>query len=917
MDSSHKAVLRVNRTYVIRYTLLFLAMSVLVFSPFIAGRTSLVKKIDGMSQYIVYLRYMGQYLRDALKQILHGNFSLPSYDFSIGMGDDIGQIVRFHPFDFLSVFVPSKYTEILYEVILLLRFYTAGLTFSVFAFSRKGTTSAVNVLSGSVVYVFCGFMLIRVVNHPIYAAPFIVLPLLLLGAEKAMHRKGYCLFIFSVFLGFWSNYYFMYIMSAALLIYVLVRFFEIYRENRVRSFFSLLWRMTAAYLLGLAMSMMTLWPMIQRYLASARLPQSAETLELLLYDDKRRYIAWFLNLISPYLSSGNGTDLNYAVIVLPCLAALFGLSWKMYGTLKKMILACLVVLLVPGAGYVLAFFNRENSRWVFLLAMCCAMAVVFTADMFAGLTRRQLILICVLSGMFLAGVLVQTLFSGINPYNAAAAAELVICLVVLLSPLVRKRGVKTVRRCILLITCLSTLVSSFMTYAPGFGALTKQYVKAGRTLSAYENYFRSRGASLIEDETFYRVEGYNVKHGRENSSIFSDYNSTSEYNSILNAHLMDAMMSQNNLCMDAITTLRGMDARPASMNLAHVRYFITKDSDGGCVPYGFTGEPVYEGKGVRVYECMMPLSFGFSSRTFITRENYDALDALEKEMVQLEAVVVEDSGKGENDPAAVLRQAGLQEIDSPQCQIESSQISLPSSGKDLSCADGTIHAGRKGTLTFSWEERAGYDAYLLLQGLDTKAQEANLRLRTKGHRTNINIRSSEQLYNTGREDYLVHLGSSESDGEQSAVLTFLKAGEYSLDSASVLYVPTDGYEEKIEKLNSQALEDEVIEDGFVGGTVHFDSPGILVLSLPEARGWTLMVDGEKIRQGGDAQKGILPLKADVLYQGILLPEGSHTITLSYATPGGKTGCLAAIAAILVFLVLFYLERRSGRRKNDA
>ena len=68
-------------------------------------------------------------------------------------------------------------------------------------------------------------------------------------------------------------------MSAALLIYVLVRFFEIYRENRVRSFFSLLWRMTAAYLLGLAMSMMTLWPMIQRYLASARLPQSAETLE--------------------------------------------------------------------------------------------------------------------------------------------------------------------------------------------------------------------------------------------------------------------------------------------------------------------------------------------------------------------------------------------------------------------------------------------------------------------------------------------------------------------------------------------------------------------------------------------------------------------------------------------------------------
>ena len=85
----------------------------------------MVNKVDAMSQYIVYLRYMGQYLRSALNQILHGSFSIPSYDFSIGLGDDIGQIVRFHPFDFLSVFVPAAFTEYLYEGILLLRFYDA------------------------------------------------------------------------------------------------------------------------------------------------------------------------------------------------------------------------------------------------------------------------------------------------------------------------------------------------------------------------------------------------------------------------------------------------------------------------------------------------------------------------------------------------------------------------------------------------------------------------------------------------------------------------------------------------------------------------------------------------------------------------------------------------------------------------
>ena len=76
-----------------------------------------------MPQYVVYLRYMGQYLRLCIQHILHGDFALPVYDFSIGMGDDIGQIVRFHPLDFLSVFVPSRYTETLYGLILLIRFY--------------------------------------------------------------------------------------------------------------------------------------------------------------------------------------------------------------------------------------------------------------------------------------------------------------------------------------------------------------------------------------------------------------------------------------------------------------------------------------------------------------------------------------------------------------------------------------------------------------------------------------------------------------------------------------------------------------------------------------------------------------------------------------------------------------------------
>ncbi len=893
-------------------------MTLLVFLPFWLTHRSLIKKVDGMSQYIVYLRYMGQYLRRVLSNLAHGSFALPSYDFSIGMGDDIGQIVRFHPFDFLSVFVPSAYTEALYEVILVLRFYAAGLAFSVFAFGMVKGAAWMNVLSGSMVYVFSGFMLIRVVNHPIYAAPFMVLPILLLGAERMMKKEGCLLFVLSVFLGFWSNYYFMYIMSAALLVYVLIRFPEVFQSRRGREFAGLFFRMVGAYLLGLCMSMMTLYPMIRRYLSSARLPQEADALELIVYEDKRRYIAWFLNLISPFQSSGNGTNLNYAVCVLPCLAALFGLVWKAHRSLKKLTIACLLVLLIPGAGYVLAFFNRENSRWVFLLAMCCAMTVVVAADCFADLSRRQVMWICALSGGFLFLVLLQTILIGANVYNLTAAAELLLCLALLLGPAVKGRGVPAARGCILAVTCISTLIHSYMTYAPGFGALTRQYVKAGKTLSSYENYVRSKGASLIKDDSFYRIEGFNVKHGRENSSIFSDYNSTSEYNSILNADMMDAMLSQNNLGLGAVTTMRGLDARPVALNLAHVRYFTAYTAYGnGCVPYGFSREPVYGNRKVSVYANEAPLSFGYSCTAFITREHYDALDPLEKEMVLLEAVVAEPVQKNGADPADMLRKAGFAEIDGPTGRIEREEVALPSRGKNLTYEDGVVHAAKKGRMTFSWNERAGFDAYLLLEGLDTPDEISNLTLRTRGFRTTINVRSEEQLYNLGKEDYLVHLGYGDSDKETKARLTFPKEGSYAFAGAKILYMPMEAFDERIDALNQYPLEDEKIEDGRISGTVHFDSARILVLSVPQAEGWTWTVDGKTLKPEGSPGEGMYLLTGNIMYQGIALPEGSHTISLTYETPGSMEGRLITALAILAFCVLAFIRMRSRTRRNHA
>ena len=125
----------------------------------------------------------------------------------------------------------------------------------------------------------------------------------------------------------------------------------------------------------------------------------------------------------------------------------------------------------------------------------------------------------------------------------------------------------------------------------------------------------------------------------------------------------------------------------------------------------------------------------------------------------------------------------------------------------------------------------------------------------------------------------------------------------------------ENYTKKIEALNAYPLENEEILDGRITGTVRFDEPGILALSVLQADGWTVKVDGEKVSpvQRGQAQPGTLT--ANVMYQGILIPAGEHTVELTYETPGSAAGYAAAIPAMLLFLVLFVLDRRKRRKEK--
>lgn len=898
------------------YTVLFVICALLAFLPYMILGRSFVYRVDGASQYIVYLRYMGQYLREWISRMSKGIFVPVMYDYSIGMGDDVNAIIRFHPLDYLSVFVPGKWTEYLYDAILLIRYYLSGLSFCVFAFrwkkigmEEKGRlpypVSQTGILSGAMVYVFCGYMLQRVMNHPTYAAPYIILPILLLAAEDILRKKGVLLFPLAVFLGFVSNYYFMYICSIALLVYVLLRLPEYLEicarqgKRKIPAFFSLFFRMVALYLLGLGMSLVTLLPTLIRYLSSYRTTQTVQRQNLFVYMDVRRYGAWFANLITPFVSSGNGTNLNYAVIVYPAVVMLLFFCRGKLRVLKRVLLLELICLLVPLGGYIMAFFNNENNRWMFLISLALGMTVAFMADAFVCLdeVRQKVLASSGVVFLIVSAVIIAILDE--KTFAIIAVLELAACLAVLIGLGRRNPSSKAVRRAVLLITCLSTVVNAWMTFLPGFGNTAVLSEEAG---SAYRRFEKGGGEALsqVKGDGFFRIDSSSVKAGRENAGIYFGYNGISMYNSILNADLIQSMLEVDNIGLDSITHLQDLDGRFPSESLAGCRYYVTKKK--GCRPFGFTDQPVQKIGSYYVYENELALEFAYGYDSVILKKDYEKLDSVEKELVKLHAALVDE----EDLPKA----AKLKQMTQTPEEILTVEIPLPEEQEGLTRTGNTYYAQKRHTiLHLPYEKKPGYLCLLSLKGFwRDRVNSSYIRVSTGTLKKRFYLRGPENLFTLGRKDYLIDLMAESADAgsprKTELKIKLYSNGTYYLDSAQLIYVPVGHFQKDTDKLSEGIRTDLKITGNSAKGTLSLSKDRLVTFQILYKKGWKLFVDGEQTQL----------FSSNGCWLGAYIPEGEHEIWLMYETPGLRVGAMISFVSLLLWCLLAALWLRAKKKE---
>ena len=97
------------------------------------------------------------------------------------------------------------------------------------------------------------------------------------------------------------------------------------------------------------------------------------------------------------------------------------------------------------------------------------------------------------------------------------------------------------------------------------------------------------------------------------------------------------------------------------------------------------------------------------------------------------------------------------------------------------------------------------------------------------------------------------------------------------------------------------------KDGFLKGTVQAQAPKMtLFTTIPDEKGWSIYVDGEKT-----AYKGFY----NAFIQIPLEKEGMHEVEMIYRAPGLIPGLIISAAALILFIILCLIKKKKQSKKS--
>ena len=895
------------------YTLMFLLMCIVAFLPFFTEGKSFVWGAgveDGLSQHFSALAYYGEALREFFRNLLAGHPKLVMWDMSLGYGADILSTLNYYaigdPLNLLYGFVSPKNTETMYDFMIVLRMYLAGITFIMYA--RKMKKRSYGTVIGALVYVFSGFCFRLGLRHPFFINPMIYFPLLCLGIEKIYQRERPYVFIFAVCVSAMSNYYFLYMLTIFAVIYAWIRFYKYTEENKMKNFFLTILKFGMYYTLGIAMAAVILLPSVIGFLGNGRYGNGVDWKSLIVYPGK--YYLLFIENFIGYGNMGSNTNAGYLPIVgIVVLFTLFSQRMK-HKKYRVAFIASIIALILPIFGYAFNGFSYANNRWAFALSFIVAL---LTAEMYPRLfvmSKRQQIGIG-------AGIIIYTVFciivnaSGeeiLKNKGIMAACGLIAVFYILLL-IFQRLGYdaqkRTVRVSMAILLLISVGVHGYYRFDPKGYAYTQEFMDHGQAYRTLKE-DNIRMLSKVNDPSVYRVhaEGYRYK----NYGLINHLNTISGYYSITAKCVTDTIKGYDTLGMQYADKYKGVDQRLGLLSLAGVKYItvahnsqVAKDvSSKGDVPYGV--EKKSKKRNITLYKNKYALPFAYAYDYYMTEQQYEQLNGIGKEQAMLAQIILNQHpadkeiqhNEQRNDP-------DIQTISLPETRISSPK------GKKYADITVPVEKDKETYLYFKnlvyHGKKNGDDNFILTGRKGTKG----ILVTQNDVQQKIHIQSTFNPYYFGRKDYIVKINHQTSKAKEKVRLNFLSPGEYEFDDISLITVPKKDVLARLKKRKENSTKQIQYEGNHFRGVYHAKKDQILCVTIPYSKGWKATVNGNRTKI----------YKANGMFMGIIMKKGTQSVKLDYETPGLKIGAwISLVAWIGLGIYGLYFEKYRKKLLNQ-
>ena len=397
--------------------------------------TGTILGADGIAQYYPFLMTLRRDLLTFFDNIAAGNPTFPMMNFNFAYGADtfsaiMPDFLPALPFYALSVLVPEGFVATFYGIGVIFLDYISGIT-CLYLFSYFGKNTAVAGFFAPF-YALCGNSFFTALYNAQFLYMLIAFPLMIVGMDKIIRKKGAILFIVATgwlsLSGFASIVY----TIPFVVLFAILRVRFVYKEHYFRNLGNCFIRGFCSFILAIGLGMVILLPAIAAYLGGVRSGISSPLSigELLIPEIIRAFPA----LMTPSAYSPTGIWLSAVPFIMLALLKVK----KTNSELKCYMLVMLLLICLPLISYGLNGFQYELCRWGFIPALLFCYLLIDGLDELKTINKRHIALYALFMGTYYSLIVFAQ-------YYAAVIFLLAVAIIVEI-PLFRKATAAVLRR---------------------------------------------------------------------------------------------------------------------------------------------------------------------------------------------------------------------------------------------------------------------------------------------------------------------------------------------------------------------------------------------------------------------------------------------------------------------------------------